>query len=71
MKLIACNLGRGCMTIWLLNTSLPKGGIHPKIVSGRLGHIHMGITPNIDRRVLLGLQGRMVAGSFTLAGMGR
>jgi len=71
MKLIACNLGRGCMKTWLLNTSLPKGGVKPKIVSERLGHINIGITPSADSCVLPGLQGRMVAGSSALAGMGR
>jgi hypothetical protein len=59
------------MTTWLLKTSLPKGGVQPKIVSERLGHINMDITPNIDSRVLPGSQERMVAGSSALAGMGR
>jgi len=37
---------------------LLKAGIHPKIVSERLGHANIGITFDTDNHVLPGLQER-------------
>jgi len=51
-------------------TLLLKGGVHPKIVSERLGHPNNGITLDIYSYVLWGLQERMVARSSDLASMG-
>ncbi len=42
-------------------TLLLKGGVHPKIISERLGHANIGITLDTYRYVLWGLQERMVA----------
>jgi len=66
---------------------LLKAGIHPKIVSERLGHANIGITLDTYSHVLPGLQeraaerfddliardngGKMVAKDFTLDSMGR
>jgi len=50
---------------------LLKGGVHPKIVSERLGHANIGITLDTYSYVLWGLQERMVARSSDLASMGR
>ena len=52
-------------------TLLLKGGVHPKIVSERLGHANIGITLDTYSYVLRGLQERMVARSSDLASMGR
>ena len=68
-------------------TLLLKAGIHPKIVSERLGHANIGITRDTYSHVLPGLQdraaerfddliagdngGKMVAKDFTLDTMGR
>ena len=52
-------------------TLLLKGGVHPKIVSERLGHANIGITLDTYSHVLWGLQERMVAKSSDLASMGR
>jgi len=38
------------------HTLLLKGGIHPKIVSERLGHANIGITLDTYSHVLPGLQ---------------
>ncbi len=37
-------------------TLMLKAGVHPKIVSERLGHASIGITPDIYSHVLPGLQ---------------
>ena len=42
-------------------TLLLKGGVHPKIISERLGHANIGITLDTYSYVLWGLQERMVA----------
>jgi len=42
-------------------TLLLKGGVHPKIVSERLGYANIGITLDTYSHVLLGLQEKMVA----------
>jgi integrase len=52
-------------------TLLLKGGVHPKIISERLGHANIGITLDTYSYVLWGLQERMVARSSDLASMGR
>ena len=68
-------------------TLLLKAGIHPKIVSERLGHANIGITLDTYSHVLPGLQeraaerfddliardnsGKMVAKDFTLDSLGR
>ncbi len=52
-------------------TLLLKGGVHPKIVSERLGHANNGITLDTYSHILPGLQERMVARSSDLASMGR
>jgi integrase len=52
-------------------TILLKGGVHPKIVSERLGHANNGITLDTYNHVLSGLQKRMVARSSDLASRGR
>ena len=52
-------------------TLLLKGGVHPKIVSERLGHANIGITLDTYSHVLWGLQERMMARSPDLASMGR
>jgi len=48
-----------------------KGGVHPKIVSERLGHANIGITLDTYGHSLPGLQERIVARSSNLANMGR
>ena len=50
---------------------LLKGGVHPKIVSERLGHANIGITLDTYSHILPGLQERMVARSSDLASTGR
>jgi len=50
---------------------LLKGGVHPKIVSERLGHANIGITLATYSHILWGLQEGMVARSSDLASMGR
>jgi len=52
-------------------TLLLKGGVHPKIISERLGHANIGITLDTYSYVLWGLRERMVARSSDLASMGR
>jgi hypothetical protein len=41
---------------------LPKAGVHPKIVSGKLNHASIGITLDTHSHVVAGLQGKAVEG---------
>jgi integrase len=50
---------------------LLKGGVHPKIISERLGHANIGITLDTYIHILPGLQERLVSRSPDLASMGR
>ena len=50
---------------------LLKGGVHPKILSERLGHANIVITLATCNYVLWGVQERMVTRSSDLASMGR
>jgi hypothetical protein len=53
-----------------INTSLPKDGVHPKIVSEKLGRVNISNTLDIYNHVFPGLPETMVV-TVDVAKMGR
>ena len=54
----------------LLKTSMPEGGVPPKIVSEKLGRVNIGITLDTYSHAFLGSPERMAVVSSDLAKMG-
>ena len=50
---------------------MPKGGVPPKIVSEKLGHVNISITLDTYNHVFSGLPEKMAMVSVDLASMGR